>query len=289
MELYQLRYFEAVANLEHVHRAARALHVSPPALSRAIAMLEHELSVPLFSRVGRRIAITPEGRLFAEHARRILASVDDAVASLSADAPVSVTIAGRELLLAKYGPRVVEPAKQRLITLFSSCSGDEAVARAREGKADLVVTVQKLPPDFRGRVMAELASCLVVGPSHPLYAAGIAKKAVPIEEVLEHPFACPERPLEGRAPSAGSADGWRDDLYPRKKRYLTESAHVIASLVAEGKCLAYLPSFVIDPTSGRLAKVHTPSSFECRWTVRLGLHRERNRDVASRLFAGLPR
>jgi DNA-binding transcriptional LysR family regulator len=72
----QLRYFVAVAEREHVTRAAEAVHVSQPALSRALTRLERELGVPLLDRGGRTTRLTEHGRLFLGHARRALAELD---------------------------------------------------------------------------------------------------------------------------------------------------------------------------------------------------------------------
>lgn len=72
MTLEQLRIFVAVAEREHVTRAAEALNVTQSAASGAIAALEARHGVPLFHRVGRGIELTEAGRMFLDEARAVL-------------------------------------------------------------------------------------------------------------------------------------------------------------------------------------------------------------------------
>lgn len=78
MDLLQLRYFQAVAALEHVTRAAEQLHVSQPSLSRSLARLENELGVELFDRDGRRVRLNRFGQMFRLRIDRALGELDDA-------------------------------------------------------------------------------------------------------------------------------------------------------------------------------------------------------------------
>jgi DNA-binding transcriptional LysR family regulator len=83
MTLEQLRIFVAVAEREHVTRAAEALGVVQSAASAAIAALESEHEVQLFHRVGRRIELTEAGRIFLAEARAVLARAQAAELALS--------------------------------------------------------------------------------------------------------------------------------------------------------------------------------------------------------------
>lgn len=73
MNLEQLRGFVAIAQTRHFTRAAEALHLAQPSLSRQISTLEHELSVELFHRARGNVALTDAGERLLPIARRMLA------------------------------------------------------------------------------------------------------------------------------------------------------------------------------------------------------------------------
>jgi DNA-binding transcriptional LysR family regulator len=78
MQLQQLTYFVAVAEVRHFTQAAELLRVAQPSLSKQIRALETELGAALFSRARGNITLTPAGEALLPLARRILADVDTA-------------------------------------------------------------------------------------------------------------------------------------------------------------------------------------------------------------------
>ncbi|MBB5717741.1 DNA-binding transcriptional LysR family regulator [Stakelama sediminis] len=162
MTLEQLRIFVAVAEREHVTRAAEALNLTQSAASAAIAALEAGHDVKLFHRAGRGIALTEAGRAFLDEARAVLARAQAARAVLDDIGTLrrgtlrlvaSQTIAGYWLppLVARF--RRLHPA----VMLNLSVGNSEEAARAvAEDDAELgFVEGAVLHPALARRVVAE--------------------------------------------------------------------------------------------------------------------------------------
>ncbi|MBM7080166.1 MULTISPECIES: LysR family transcriptional regulator [Micromonospora] len=78
MQLHQLRYFVAVAEVRHFTQAADIVGITQPSLSKQVHALETTLGAPLFERVRGNIALTAAGEVLLPLAKRILADVDTA-------------------------------------------------------------------------------------------------------------------------------------------------------------------------------------------------------------------
>src|SRR5215831_8151394 len=84
MELFQVRYFLALARTMNFTRAAEACSVSQPALTRAIQRLEEELGGPLLHRERNRTQLTALGRAMLPHLEAAWAAADAAAAQAAA-------------------------------------------------------------------------------------------------------------------------------------------------------------------------------------------------------------
>lgn len=89
MELRQVEYVVGIVDHGGFTRAARALHVTQPALSEGVARLEAELGVTLFHRVPRDVVLTSAGVAFLEPARQMLRTRSVLNESVAAVAGVS--------------------------------------------------------------------------------------------------------------------------------------------------------------------------------------------------------
>jgi LysR family transcriptional regulator, benzoate and cis,cis-muconate-responsive activator of ben and cat genes len=79
MNLRQLRYFSAVAELLSFTAAARQLRVSQPSVTRQIALLEQELGSQLLRRSKQHVELTEAGRVFHEQVARLFVALDAAI------------------------------------------------------------------------------------------------------------------------------------------------------------------------------------------------------------------
>lgn len=143
MTLEQLRIFVAVAEREHVTRAAEALNVTQSAASGAVAALEARHDVKLFHRVGRRIELTDAGHMFLQEARAVLARAASAELALSEYGGLkrgTLRLVASQTIAAYWLPERLAAFHQRYpqIELFVAIANTEGAARSvRDGETEL--------------------------------------------------------------------------------------------------------------------------------------------------------
>jgi DNA-binding transcriptional LysR family regulator len=174
MTLEQLRIFVAVAEQEHMTRAAETLHLTQSATSAAIAALEERHAVRFFDRVGRNIKLTSTGKLFLTEARAVLARSAAAEAMLADLAGLkrgSLSLAASQTVGNYWLPPLIQHyhALYPGIALDLKIGNTEQVATwVLDGSADLGFVEGKVDePALSARVVAEDELVLVVGASHP--------------------------------------------------------------------------------------------------------------------------
>src|SRR5262249_61714211 len=84
MELDHIEAFVAIVRHAGFTRASSALHLSQPAISRRVQLLEQELDAPLFERMRAGAILTEAGRAFLPHAEALLASMRDGIEAVGA-------------------------------------------------------------------------------------------------------------------------------------------------------------------------------------------------------------
>jgi len=141
-----LHAFLALADCRHFGHAAERCHVSQSAFSAMIQKLETATGARLFERDTRNVSLTPEGEVFVEVARQLVADMEAALADMNdyvARRKGRVAIAALPSLAAGWLPPVLAAYRQRhpgvAVELFDAIS-DQCLDLLRQGKADIALT-----------------------------------------------------------------------------------------------------------------------------------------------------
>ncbi len=172
--LRQLRVFVAAARHLNFGKAAKDLHLTPPAISMQIRDLELQVGLPLFERSGKTVSLTMTGEYLLLYARRMLATLKDAEDALARF---------RGLQTGRLTIGMVSTAKYfvpRLLKLFREehphievrlvVSNREQLVSQLQGN-DLDLAVMGRPPreiDTRAEPFAAHPLGVVCAPEHPL-------------------------------------------------------------------------------------------------------------------------
>jgi DNA-binding transcriptional LysR family regulator len=174
MTLEQLRIFIAVAECQHVTRAANEVNLTQSATSAAIAALEARYGIKLFDRVGRGIVLTQTGRDFLDEARAVVARAKAAAQVLDDLAGLkrgSLSLAASHTVANYWLPPRIAAFRKAYpcIGLRVTMANTGQVAHAVHcGAADLgFVEAEVDDPSLAIRKMQGDTVAVVVGVSHP--------------------------------------------------------------------------------------------------------------------------
>ncbi|ACT03157.1 LysR family transcriptional regulator [Paenibacillus sp. JDR-2] len=261
MEWQQIEYFQTLARLQHVTRAADQLSLSQPALSRSLAKLEEELGVPLFDRQGRSLKLNRYGELFLKRAERILMEMESAKKELH-------DIVDPELGEVAFG--FLHTLSSRVIPDFLGAFREQSPSIRFElkqnhsynllnhlysGELDLCLiaepTEPRLPIEWIPLWSEEVLAVLPAG--HPLAGAD----SLALEELAEEPFILLKKgyALRDTVDRLFQQSGIR----PRVT-FEGEETSIAAGLVAAGLGVSLLPSSGLDPSQIRQVRVRDDNS-----------------------------
>ena len=239
-DLRKLRYFVAVAEALHYGRAAQALHIAQPVLSRQIRALEAELHTQLFHRDRRGTELTPAGEQLLVDAKPLLANADAVLRRVrAAGAGITrLTIGFMPGITLTPVARLLRDRHPDLDVRLLRTGWHDQVEVLLDGRAD--VGIVRLPIDRTGLAVSPLYTeprVAVVSSAHRL--AG--KETVLIadlaaDHLLQDPDAVPE---------------WRDvavELRTGERRPITETHSVEEKLelVAGEQGIAVIPASTAD-------------------------------------------
>lgn len=172
-ELRHLVYFHEVARRLHFRRAATALAVTQPALSRQIQQLERALGVDLFVRHSRRVELTPEGRLLAQKCAQLFPQVHglvEEIGALAKGAGGVLRIMFSSLAMASVLPgalRAFSEANPKVQIDLAEAGTEPQLQAVRDGLIHVgFAHPETLPPGFGSVVLAEEPMGLVLARDH---------------------------------------------------------------------------------------------------------------------------
>lgn len=256
LDLRKLRYFVAVADRLHFGRAAAALYITQPALSRQIRQFEEELGVELLERNSRQVILTQAGKRLAEDGARLLADSEAAIARArrAADRGRSLTVGF--MLGMDIAPVMAEFARTHPeveIQLQRLRWWNHAAAIV-DGRVDAGFVRLPLPAQgLEIRTLYTEPVCVALPAGHrlaELASVGIAELAR--EPVLRYADAQPEWN------AFWAFDPRPDGSHPPPGPYVHDMEEIVA-YVRAGRGVAYLPvpaTVTIAPPGVTFVRVH---------------------------------
>jgi LysR family positive regulator for ilvC len=262
----ELDLFLHLAESLHFARSAKALHMSPSALTRAIQRLEQELGQPLLQRSKRRVALTRAGEIFRDHARAQLAGharLLEALASETAAPTGELRIACTVTACYSVLPKLFARCRERYPGIHLQLSTSDA-ARSMQALEDDEVDLAVVPePDrpaaelrFVRLAFTELSVIAPAYASAPAHAsaADLARRARLGGSHWDGlPVILPRRGLDRQRIDAWLAQqGARPEIYAE-----VDGNEAILALVALGCGCGVVPELVRkdSPLRGRIVGV----------------------------------
>ena len=186
MELTQLRYFAAVAELQHVTRAAERMHVAQPAITKSIHRLEDELGVPLIASRGRNIVLTDYGCALYGMLREPLAALDQIPDQMQQLARRSAYTLHINVLAASRAvtDAVIAYKHDHSEILFSIMQNE--LTQICDLSVD-TLTEKRSTPETAENTVSFQEQILLAVPSHSLY-SGL--RSIDLKELKEEGFIC---------------------------------------------------------------------------------------------------
>lgn len=236
--------FVALAELKHFTRAAERCNTSQSALSVMIQKLEAQVGTRLFERDTRKVALTPEGELFLEAARSLIAEIESAFENMAdyvARRRGRVSIAALPSLAATVLPKVIAEYRKRhpgvAVSLHDALS-DQCLALLRAGNADLALTAAgPKVAEFDSRTLLSDPFYVVCRRDHPL----ARKKAVRPAELAGQEIVHLAKSSSVRQ----HVDVLLDDANALNSGFDVEHLATAAGLVKEGLGVCLVPELTL--------------------------------------------
>jgi DNA-binding transcriptional LysR family regulator len=249
--LNALRAAEAVHRLGGVAAAARALHVSQPAVSQHLRSLEADLGQPLFARVAGRLVPTAAGAILLPRLTQAFAQIEDGIRLIDMarnDGPLTVAV------LATFAMRWLIPRLGQFQDRWPAidlrlATAAEPVDKLVEGGADIAVGFGRGPEDWPGLTALPLMPEVMF----PVAAPDIAARLEAPLDLARVTRLEVEAPLRARDWAIWlDAAGVAGLEAPAVRRFESSSQAIAAAVAGLGVLLTHGPFVTDDLAAGRL-------------------------------------
>lgn len=292
MTFEQLTIFIAVAEREHVTRAAEVLHLTPSTVSAAIRKLEDTHGIELFNRVGRGLVLTSAGRNFLPEARETLARMRRAermLADLGSLQAGSLTISASQTIASYWLPPVLMRFHETYpgIELSLSILNTAGVAKTiRQGEVEIGFVEGELDDPLIGRErLLDDAMNVVTAPEHPFadgHPLGIRDLIEETSWIMRESGSGTRSAFESALIASGQ------DLEDLRIALEMPSNEAVLSAVLAGKSASALSQVVVAPYLAQGGLVRANISLPKRAFFLLH-HRERPLSRAAKTLADMCR
>ncbi len=261
MDLYQLRYFLEVARELSFTRAASNLHVSPPAVSRSVALLERSVGRRLLARTRRRVALTADGEVLKGRAQRVFDEIERAkldLAGAGPEGPAMLRVASREMITNYLFADVLLDFQRRFPgTRFGlyDLEPKEMAEALRKDEAEIAFYYTEIPdPGLESSLLGRLKSHVYSSKSL-LRRCGRPRG---VAETLGLPWIAPR--YFHSDPAAPAPDGFPDQRLRRRVVFFAEFLETHRRFVIDGVAVGVLPDLVMKEalTRGRVVQLPGP-------------------------------
>jgi DNA-binding transcriptional LysR family regulator len=284
MDLQQLKYFQTIARLENMSRAAEELYVAQPSLSRAIARLEDELGAPLFDRLGRQIRLNQLGYVFLQRVEQALAELEEGkreVADMAGLEQGLVSLAVLYTVGAQLLPEILGAFRKDHPSIrfqLSQNASNVMNSQLRKGEIDLCISFPE--PEQSDIGWAPLRTeeiFLAVPPTHRL--AGC--DSIYLSEVAREPFISLKREYGLRE----MADQFCHQAgFDPRITFEGDEIVIVRGLVAVGLGVAFIPALAMRNATEPLVSCLHISDFPCQRTIGLAWLQEHYLTASVQLF-----
>ena len=197
MEIRVLRYFLTVVREESITKAAEALHITQPTLSRQLAQMEEDMGVRLFDRGTRKIVLTNEGILLRRRAEEILELVDKTRHELAAREEAvegTVSIGSGDLGAVQILPGIIQSFHKKYPKVnfdLYTATADHINGRMDQGLTDVGLLLEPVNMEKYDFIRLEKKEQWVAAmhPDSPL----AEKESVTVEDLKGLPLILPRR------------------------------------------------------------------------------------------------